>query len=333
MSGQQKKKSWNGELGSADFLAEAGRYHLYVGWFCPFAHRTLLMRELKGLQDFISISVVRPYPKDERGFQFPRDDQEYPGSTVDHLYGSSFFSEIYFKSPPEYEKYEGRYSVPMLWDKKTEQIVNNESNEIMRQLNTAFNHLLPQDDPRRALDIYPEDLRHAIGEVTTWLTADFNSGVYKAGFAKDQESYERACKTVFRSMDRLEAELKTHGGPFLLGNRFTELDILAYPTLVRFDVSYAQQFKVNIGSIRHNYPHVHRYLKNLYWNIKGFRETTNFTHIKEGYSRSMPSINPTLVVPLGPLPPVEDWTAEDEQWRKGWSSEVRMPDGSRVSRL
>ena len=324
------KGSWTGQLASSEFRPEAGRYHLYVGWFCPFAHRVLLMRELKGLQDFISISVVKPYPKDNGGWRFPQDDNEYPGSTIDHLYHSSFLHEIYFKSPPDYEKYGGKYSVPVLWDKKTQQIVNNESHEIMRQLNSAFNHLLQPKSPQQKLNVYPADLQEKINEYNSWLMPDFNSGVYKAGFAPDQESYEPACQTVFRNMERLDHELKLHGGPFLLGDRFTELDIKAYGTLIRFDPVYVQHFKLNIGTVRHNYLYVHRYLKNLYWNIKGFKETTNFKHVKENYTKSHGDINPKAITPLGPLPHIESWTEEDEKWKRSWISRVQMPDGSNI---
>ena len=261
---ENPKGAWTGQLGDAQFPVEAGRYHLYIGWFCPFAHRAFLTRKLKGLEEFVSISVVKPYPKDGGGWRFPDNDDEYPGSTVDHLYHSSFLHEVYFKSPPFYTGYEGKYSVPVLWDKKTEQVVNNESHEIARQLNVAFNHLLSPGSPQRALDIYPKDLQERIDNFNSWIMPDFNNGVYKAGFALDQQSYESACRSVFETMDHLESIVKSHGGPFILGHRFTEIDIKAYATLIRFDTVYVQHFKLNMGTVRHNYPYLHRSVKYRY---------------------------------------------------------------------
>ncbi|MCJ1315014.1 hypothetical protein MMC15_000328 [Xylographa vitiligo] len=147
--------SWRHELGSRDFPVEFERYHLYVGLFCPFAHRVLLTRQLKGLQKFLPMSIVKPYPKEHGGWRFPETDTGYEGSTVDLLFHSAFLHDVYFRSPPAYSKYEGQYSVPVLWDKKTDQIVNNESEDIMRQLDAAFNDLLPKGSDERDLDIYP----------------------------------------------------------------------------------------------------------------------------------------------------------------------------------
>ncbi|MCJ1397287.1 hypothetical protein MMC11_000479 [Xylographa trunciseda] len=313
--------SWRHELGSKDFPIEPDRYHLYVGLFCPFAHRVLITRQLKGLQKFLPMSVVKPYPKEDGGWRFPDTDSEYEGSTIDHLFHSPFLHDIYFKSPPTYSKYEGKYSVPVLWDMKTNQIVNNESEDIMRQLNKAFNDLLPKGSEERALDFYPEHLREQINSINSWLLPDFCGGVYRAGFAPDQESYNKACMVVFAALDRLEELLKSHEGPYILKEQMTELDIKAYTTLIRFDTIYVQHFKVNIGTIRHNYPSVHRYLKNLYWNVEGVKETTDFRHIKENYSKSHSDINPKAITPLGPLPDIESWTEKDESWRRKHESE------------
>jgi putative glutathione S-transferase len=230
--------SWRGVLGSSDFPAEPNRYHLYVGLFCPFAHRVMLTRELKGLQDFLPMSNVRPYLKDGGGWRFPQSESEYEGSTVDHLFHSAFLHDVYFNSPPLFDKYEGKYSVPVLWDKKRNEIVNNESGNIMRQLNTAFNDLMPEGSPQRALNFYPENLRQEIDSVNSWLVPDLAEGVYKAGFAPDQESYEPACKTVFAALDKLVKILKSHGGPFILHHRMTEVDIKDYTALLRFDTVY-----------------------------------------------------------------------------------------------
>lgn len=300
-------------MGSAEFPVEKDRYHLYVGLFCPFAHRVLLTRESKGLQEFLPMSIVKAYPKNDGGWRFPKTDEEYPGSTVDHLFHSEFLRDIYFKSLPNYE---GKYSVPVLWCKKTNRIVNNESQDIMRMLNTAFNHFLPEGSQEQELDFYPPDLRSQIDEINPWLMGDLNSGVYKAGFAATQKDYEKNAKIVFKTLDRLESIFKDHNGPYFLENRITELDIKLYSTLVRFDTIHVQHFKLTIGTIRHNYPFLNRFLKNMYWNVKGVKATTNFRHIKENYSKSLTDINPKSITPLGPLPEVEEWTDEDEKWRK-----------------
>ncbi|MCJ1378290.1 hypothetical protein MMC17_001387 [Xylographa soralifera] len=310
--------SWRHEIGSRDFPVDSDRYHLYVGLFCPFAHRVIITRQLKALQNFLPISIVKPYPKEDGGWRFAETDSEYEGSTADHLFHSAFLHNVYFRSPPVYSMYEGKYSVPVLWDKKTDQIVNNESVDIMRQLNTAFNSLLPKGSDERDLNFYPEHLHKQIDSINSWLLPDFCEGVYKAGFAPDQESYNKACKVVFASLDRLEELLKSHDGPFILKEQMTELDIKAYATLIRFDAIYVQHFKVNMGTIRHNYPFAHRYLKNLYWNVTGVKETTDFRHIKENYSKSHSDINPKAITPLGPVPDIEHWTEEDEAWRRSW---------------
>lgn len=287
--------SWHGIVSTESrFTPEADRYHLYIGLFCPFAHRANLIRTLKGLQDIIPISIVKPYPKGDDngwpGWEFAgcrgRSDV-YPGATSDPLFGSGYLHDLYFGADPEYG---GRYSVPLLWDKKEGTIVNNESLELMRWLQTSFDELLPPDSPERQLKLYPEHLQPDIDSVRTWLTRDFNSGVYKAGFAGDQKSYDKNVPAVFAVLNRLELLIHENGGPYILGKELTELDILAYPTAVRFDVIYVQHFKCNLGTIRADYPVVHEWLKNLYWNVKGFRETTDFMHIKENVSHLFLSI-------------------------------------------
>ncbi|KAL9117710.1 MAG: hypothetical protein Q9187_005749 [Circinaria calcarea] len=315
--------SWRGVLGSEEFPAEKDRYHLYVGLFCPFAHRVILIRQLKGLQELLPMSVVKAYPKGDEGWRFPNSDSEYPGSTVDHLFNSSFLHEIYYRSPPTFKEYKGKFSVPVLWDKKTNQIVNNESEDIMRQLNTAFNHLLPEG-PQRALNFYPSDLSTEIDEVNSWLVPDLNLGVYKAGFAADQEGYSKACATVFATLDKLQEILIAHNRPYILKDQISELDLKAYATLIRFDTIYVQHFKLNVGMIRHNYPYLHRYIKNMYFNVEGVRDTTDFKHIKENYVKSHPGINPQGIVPDGPVPNLEAWSEMCEKWRATWAN----PDGT-----
>ncbi|KAI1632430.1 glutathione S-transferase [Biscogniauxia mediterranea] len=302
--------SWHGSVAPGSrFAPEAGRYHLYIGLFCPFAHRANLVRVLKGLESAIDLSIVKPYPKgDDKGWpgwQFPGangPDDVYEGSTPDKLFGSKFLHEVYFKADKEYK---GRYSVPVLWDTKEGTIVNNESLELMRWMQTGFNEILPEGSPERQLTLYPEHLQARIDEVKPWLMRDLNLGVYKAGFAEDQASYEKGVIPVFAALNQLEKLIHRNGGPYVLGEELTELDILAYATAIRFDVVYVQHFKCNLGTVRGNYPVIHEWLKNLYWNVRGFRETTDFRHIKENYTKSHPKINPLAITPVGPFPDIE----------------------------
>ena len=313
--------SWRHKLGDPQFPVELDRYHLYVGLFCPFAHRVIVTRELKGLQKFLPMDVVKAYPKDDGGWRFPATNEEYPGATVDGLFHSKFLHEVYFKSDSEYT---GKYSVPVLWDKKTNQIVNNESIDIMRMLNTAFNEHLAPDSAERRYNGYPVELQAKIDEVSSWMMPNLNSGVYKAGFAGTQEDYDKNCRIVFETLDRLEAMLSSSDTVFVLGSADpTEVDIKLYTTLVRFDAVYQQHFKLMIRSIRHGYPHLNRWLKNFYWNIPGMIETTDFRHIKENYTKSHLGINPKSITPLGPEPEVEPWTADDEKWKKGVFAKLR----------
>ena len=304
--------SWRHSLGSPDFPVEPDRYHLYTGLFCPFAHRVIITRQLKGLQKYLSMDIVRPYPKEGGGWRFPKTEDEYPGATVDHLFHSHFLSEVYFKSLPEYE---GKYSVPVLWDKKTNQIVNNESEDIMRMLNTAFNEYLHEGSEQQRRNFYPPELQDKINEINSWMMPNLNEGVYKAGFARNQGDYDKHCPIVFETLDRLENMLDHSHSIYVLGNSITEVDIKLYTTLVRFDTIYQQHFKLMLGSIRHNYPRMNRWLKNLYWNVPGIKETTDFKHIKENYSKSHPDINPKAITPMGPVPEVEPWTEADQIWR------------------
>ena len=278
---------------------------MYIGLFCPFAHRANLVRHLKGLTDIIDISVVKPYPKGDEhgwpGWQFPASDNEYPNATVDHLFGSKYLHEVYFKADKDYK---GRYSVPVLWDKETGTIVNNESEELMRNLQVGFNTLLPEESAK--ITLYPEHLRPKIDEIGVWMQRDLNTGVYKAGFAPDQETYDKNVPPVFAALNKLENLLARNKGPYILGTHLTELDIRAYATVVRFDTVYVQHFKCNLGTIRHDYPQLNNWLKNLYWNVKGFRETTDFKHIKESYTKNHPDINPKGITPMGPWPDVEE---------------------------
>ena len=227
----------------------------------------------------------------------------------------NFYTRSISKSNNEYK---GKYSVPVLWDKKTSQIVNNESVDIMRMLDTAFNDHLPKADLRRKLNFYPPELKHQIDEINSWMSPDLNEGVYKAAFAPTQEASDSAAVVVFETLDRLEKMLKEQNSIFIIpGTPYpTEVDIKLYTTLVRFDTIYQQHFKLMLKSIRHNYQSLNRWLKNYYWNVPGVKETTNFKHIKENYSKSHLDINPKSITPLGPDSEVEPWNEEDERWKR-----------------
>ncbi|KAL4890315.1 putative cell wall organization protein/glutathione transferase [Aspergillus ambiguus] len=299
---------WHGVITEeGPFRPVAGRYHLYIGLFCPFAHRVNLVRHLRSLTDILPMSVVVPYPKGDAqgwpGWRFPQSDSEYAGATVDHLYKSPYLHDIYFRADKEYK---GRYSVPVLWDKWTETIVNNESEEMLRWLPTAFDSIQPKSP---GLDLYPAHLAGQIDEISGWMQSDLNTGVYKAGFADSQEKYDAAVPVVFRALNRLEELIAKNGGPFILGKEMTELDLRAYATIVRFDTIYVQHFKCNLGTIRHDYPVINNWLKNLYWNVPGFADSTDFKHIKENYSKSHRDINPRAITPMGPVPNVEEGVA------------------------
>lgn len=278
------------------FPPEKDRYHLYVNKSCPWAGRTIIVRHLKGLESVISLTLLTPYMA-ELGWAFKKADERHiDGVEDDPHYGASHLRELYFKAEPGYE---GRFTVPVLWDKKTETIVNNESSEIIRILNTAFNEFLPED--KANLDLYPEELRAEINGVNEWVFSTVNVGVYKAGFATTQSSYEEGVKPLFASLDRLEGILKDK--EYLVGGRLTEADVRLFTTLVRFDPVYHGHFKCNIGSIRHNYPSLNQWMKRLYWGNPAFKDATDFHHIKTGYYGQ--KTNPTGIVPVGPIPPIE----------------------------
>lgn len=272
-----------GPSGRAGFKAEAGRYHLYVSYACPWAHRTLIFRKLKGLEDLISVSVVDPLML-ENGWEFHDRD----GATVDHLFGSRALWEIYVKADPAYS---GRVTVPVLWDKQTGTIVSNESSEIIRMFNSAFDGLTGN-----TLDFYPEELRGEIDEVNKRVYDTLNNGVYKSGFATTQAAYESAVYPLFETLDWLEERLARQR--YLFGNSQTEADWRLFTTLVRFDAVYVGHFKCNIRRIE-DYPNLSAYLRDLY-QTPYVAETVNMRHIKDHYYRSHKTINPTGVVPAGP---------------------------------
>jgi len=289
------------------FTPTKGRYHLYIGLFCPFAHRANILVHLKQLELYAGIetSIVRPYPKgDEKGWpgwQFNVEGEpDYDGATKDRLFGSKYMHELYFKADKDYK---GRYSVPVLWDKKLNTIVNNESHELMRNLQTDFNALLP--DHLASITLYPEQDRTQIDHWETQIQSYLNTGVYKAGFAPGQEQYQKNVPPVFAILNQLEKIAFQHGGPYILGKNMTEIDVRVFVTLIRFDTVYVQHFKCNLGTVRHNYSVLNNWMKYLYWNHPEFRETTDFRHIKESYTKSHYAINPLLITPLGPWPHIE----------------------------
>jgi glutathionyl-hydroquinone reductase len=265
------------------FRAEPGRYHLYVSYACPWAHRTLIFRKLKKLEDVISYSVVHHF-MGENGWTFEKED----GATGDDLYGLDFLHQIYTKADPHYS---GRVTVPVLWDRKTETIVSNESAEIIRMLNSAFDEW-----GDASLDFYPAPLRSEIDAVNAFVYENINNGVYRAGFATTQEAYEEAFGRLFAALDEVEERLSRQR--YLAGDRLTEADWRLFTTLVRFDPVYVGHFKCNLRRIE-DYVNLSNYLRELY-QVPGVAETVNMLHIKAHYYGSHKTINPTGIVPLGP---------------------------------
>lgn len=247
---------------------------------------------------------------DDKGWRFINEEEQkaktnssdVSNGTADHLYNFLRIRELYFKADPEYS---GRFTVPVLWDKKLETIVSNESSEIIRMLNTEFNDLISSDYAE--IDLYPTDLQASIDEINSWIYDNINNGVYKSGFSTKQEIYEEEVQNVFKHLDKVEELLaanhkSSNQHNFLLGNQLTEADIRLFTTIIRFDPVYHQHFKCNIKMIRHDYPYIHNWVRLLYWKIPGFNETTDFEHIKKHYTKSHIKINPNQVTALGPVP-------------------------------
>jgi putative glutathione S-transferase len=272
-----------GPSGEDGFKAEPGRYHLYVSLACPWAHRTLIFRMLKGLEDTISVSVVNAYMGSE-GWTFEPGDGVIP----DAVNGVSRLYEIYTLADPAYS---GRVTVPILWDKVRKTIVSNESAEIIRMLNSAFD-----DVGAKPGDYYPSELRAEIDEVNARIYTCVNNGVYKAGFATSQSVYEEAANALFETLDWLEDRLNTQR--YLIGSRMTEADWRLFTTLLRFDPVYVGHFKCNRQRLV-DYPNLWNYLCDLY-QVSGVAETVNIDYTKKHYYGSHPSVNPTAIVPIGP---------------------------------
>lgn len=272
-----------GPTGEGGFPAQSGRYHLYVCYACPWAHRTLIFRSLKGLAPHIGVSVVHPNML-ENGWEFNREQEK----TRDQLYDADYLYQLYLKAAPDYT---GRVTVPVLWDQERQTIVSNESADIIRMFNSAFNHLTGND-----LDFYPAALREEIDALNEEIYNNVNNGVYRAGFATTQAAYEEAFGDVFRILDKLEARLSTQR--YLIGNQITEADWRLFTTLVRFDAVYYGHFKCNLRRIK-DYDNLYGYLRDLYQQ-PGIADTVHFDHIKQHYYYSHAGINPTRIVPLGP---------------------------------
>ena len=273
-----------GLTGVGGFKAEANRYHLYVSLACPWAHRTTIYRKLKGLEDMISLSVVHPF-MDDKGWTFA----EGAGVIADPIVNASYLYEVYVAAKPDYT---GRVTVPILWDKKTNTIVSNESSEIIRMLNSAFDEAGATD-----VNFLPKALLAEIDTINEFVYSAVNNGVYKAGFATTEAAYKEAVVTLFDALDTLEARLANQR--YLLGDTITEADWRLFTTLVRFDAVYVGHFKCNIRRIV-DYPNLWGYLRDLY-QVPGIAETVSIEHIKAHYYTSHANINPTRIIPVGPL--------------------------------
>jgi len=277
-------------IGTERYPSVAGRYHLYVAYNCPWAHRTLILRALKCLDDVVTVSVVKPRRTDQ-GWVFGE------GEFCDHLYGSDSLHDIYRRALDDYT---GRVTVPVLFDKQTESIVSNESSEIIRMLNDGFNEFTAC-----ATDYYPQSLRADIDNWNKRIYHAVNNGVYRAGFASTQQAYESAVTQVFAALDDIEAHLKHH--PYLAGDCITEADLRLFPILARFDVAYHGAFKCNLKRLV-DYPALWRYARDLY-HQSGIAATVKFEFYKQGYYSPSEKRNPLGIVPLGPL---IDWALEPD---------------------
>ncbi|MBD2346544.1 glutathione S-transferase family protein [Anabaena subtropica] len=270
--------------GSSGFQAESGRYHLYISWACPWACRTAILRQLKGLENVIGLSVLAP-EIDQNSWEF----SDEPGCIPDTVNGAQYLWQIYLKADANYN---GRVTVPVLWDKQTQTIVNNESREIIRMLDTEFESLATKD-----INFYPQHLQKKINETIDAIYQPINNGVYRAGFATSQSAYNEAVTELFATLDYWENILGKQR--YLCGEQITEADWCMFTTLFRFDAVYYVHFKCNLRRIV-EYPNLWNYLKELY-QFPGVRETCNLDHIKRHYYRSHPKVNPTRIVPKGPV--------------------------------
>jgi glutathionyl-hydroquinone reductase len=277
-------REWISNDGSTSYPAVAGRYHLYVSLACPWASRTVIFRKLKGLEDAIGMTVVDPI-RDEKGWAF----RDGPGYSTDPINGFQYLSEAYQATDPNFD---GRVTVPVLWDKETRKIVNNCEDDICRMFNDAFNAIAQNKD----VDFFPKDLEAEHAKLADFIYDHVNNGVYQAGFATHQRPYEISCRKLFEALDQLEQRLSK--SRYLFGKRVVEADWRLFCTLVRFDVVYHGHFKCNIRRII-DYPNLQGYLMDLYQQ-PGIADTVSFDHIKRHYYMTHTQINPTRIVPLGP---------------------------------
>jgi putative glutathione S-transferase len=282
-------RDWVRDDPDAEFPVEAGRYHLYVSYACPWAHRTLLVRALKGLEDVVSYDVVDPY-RDEDGWQFTPEKE---GCTPDTVNGFDYLREAYEAADPNVT---GRVTVPVLWDKREDTIVNNESAEIMRMLDVEFDRLAERD-----VDLYPEGLRSEVDRIVDAIYEPINNGVYRTGFADSQSAYDEAVADLFDALDHWDEVLADRR--YLAGDRLTEADVAMFTTLVRFDEVYHTHFMCNHRLIR-EYDNLWPYLRELY-QLPGVAETVNMDHITEHYYTTHPDVSPKRIVPVGPDPEFE----------------------------
>ncbi|NRB11496.1 MAG: glutathione S-transferase family protein [Rickettsiaceae bacterium] len=276
---KRQESSFRDFIGSNKFPAEVGRYHLYISYACPWAHRAAIFRKLKGLEKIIPLTVVDAH-MGENGWEMNNDP--------DPVNGKKYMHQIYTLANP---KYTGRVTVPVLWDKTAKTIVNNESSEIIRMFNSEFNHITGNED-----DYYPSNLSQEIDKVNNFVYDTINNGVYKAGFATKQEVYEDEVKKLFAALDEIEKRLSKQR--YLVGNKITEADWRIFTTLLRFDPVYVGHFKCNIRRIR-DYPNIDNYTRDLY-QVSGVKDTVNMQHIKTHYYTSHKAINPNRIIPFGP---------------------------------
>lgn len=276
----------DGPDGKKGFPAQEGRYHLYVSFACPWAHRALIFLNLKGLSQHLDVSIVHPYMGD-KGWHF---DDNFNGATGDKLYGFTHMHELYTKAKSDYT---GKVTVPVLWDKKEETIVSNESADIIRILNNAFDDLTGNTN-----NYYPEALKSEINDINDRVYGTINNGVYKAGFATDQDVYDKEVTALFKSLDWVEDKLSDQR-QFLTGDKLTEADIRLLTTLIRFDAVYHTHFKCNIRKLS-DYEFIQAYLERLY-NTPAIKPTIHMDHIKTHYYTSHPNVNPSQIIPKGPM--------------------------------
>ena len=286
-------RKWVSNDGSTSYPAAADRYHLYVSLACPWASRTVIFRKLKGLEGAIGMTIVDPI-RDEEGWAFRDQSGKIPPGvpfeSTDSINGFQFLSEAYKATNPDYDE---RVTVPVLWDKQTKKIVNNCEDDICRMFNDRFNDFAPNKD----VDFFPQEIENEHAKLSSFLHDNVNNGVYKAGFATRQRPYEIACRKLFEALDDLEERISK--SRYLFGNRIVEADWRLFCTLIRFDVVYHGHFKCNLRRII-DYPNLQGYLMDLYQQ-PGITDTVNFDHIKRHYYMTHTQINPTRIVPIGPV--------------------------------